>query len=68
MTMRFSNDALLCPRCGGDGLHHDCIEIFARAEDAQRLTHTVAETWGPHASRRSTHTLSPIRAHVATAC
>ena len=32
---------LLCPRCGGDYLHHGQVEVFARTEDAAVGLHTT---------------------------
>ena len=32
---------LLCPRCGGNYLHHEAIETFERGEDDKKGMHTV---------------------------
>lgn len=31
---------LLCPRCGGDNLHHGAVTTYDRAEDAPRVIET----------------------------
>lgn len=44
VTVQQDDDAtlLLCPRCGGDYLHHGQVEVFARTEDAAVGLHTTA--------------------------
>lgn len=41
--LSFSGNCLLCPRCGGDYLHQNRIEIFNRAEDATDGLHVVVD-------------------------
>jgi hypothetical protein len=36
-------DALLCPKCNGDYLHHDNIAVFNRREDAEMVRKTAIE-------------------------
>lgn len=36
-------DVSTCPNCGGCYLHHDKVEVFERAEDAEDGTHAVVD-------------------------
>src|SRR5262249_16047530 len=33
----YDNNELLCPRCGGDYLHHERVTTFDRGEDAKNV-------------------------------
>ena len=37
------DDALLCPDCGHQYMHHERIEIFERGEDALDVTRTIVD-------------------------
>jgi hypothetical protein len=37
------DDALVCPSCGEENLHHEKIEVFERVEDAAEGCHVVVE-------------------------
>ena len=41
--MKIENGKLYCPRCGGDWLHHDKVEVFEREEDAETGLHVVVD-------------------------
>lgn len=45
-----NNDILVCPRCGGDNLHHEGIEVFSRPREDGAVTGLIVRrdaTAGP---------------------
>ncbi len=41
--MKIEDEKLVCPDCGGDYLHHECVDIFSRSEDEETGRLTRAE-------------------------
>jgi hypothetical protein len=41
--IKFENGVLLCPKCGGNYLHHGRTTVFDRREDAERTNLTEVE-------------------------
>ena len=39
--IRFKDEALCCPHCGDDYLHHKEVEVFDRLEDADVGAHVI---------------------------
>jgi hypothetical protein len=37
-TATIAHDALTCPQCRGDSLHHGQVTVYDRREDAPRIT------------------------------
>jgi len=37
-------DGLTCPDCGGQYLHHGCVEVFDRSEDELKTLVTTVDT------------------------
>jgi hypothetical protein len=40
---RDGGNALSCPRCGEQNLHRNCVTVFDRNEDGEKLTKTTIE-------------------------
>jgi hypothetical protein len=45
LNITFEMDALKCPSCGGEYLHHQKVTTYARHEDAEHVLMTTAHKY-----------------------